>query len=76
MYVGVAAVIFGQGLLFGSLQLLAYGLAVVLVFHLFVVLYEEPTLTSTFGDEYREFRDNVPRWIPRLKPWRKDNWHK
>jgi protein-S-isoprenylcysteine O-methyltransferase Ste14 len=41
-----------------------------------VVLYEEPTLTSTFGDEYREFRDNVPRWIPRLKPWRKDNWHK
>jgi protein-S-isoprenylcysteine O-methyltransferase Ste14 len=76
MYVGVAAVIFGQGLLFGSLQLLAYGLAVVLAFHLFVVLYEEPTLTRTFGDEYREFRDNVPRWIPRLKSWREDSWHK
>jgi protein-S-isoprenylcysteine O-methyltransferase Ste14 len=72
MYVGVAAVIFGQALLFGSLQLLAYGLAVVLGFHLFVVLYEEPKLTCSFGDEYCEFRDNVPRWVPRLKPWYKD----
>jgi protein-S-isoprenylcysteine O-methyltransferase Ste14 len=76
MYVGVAAVIFGQGLLFGSLQLLAYGLAVALVFHLFVVLYEEPKLTRSFGDKYRQFHDNVPRWIPRWKPWREDKWHK
>lgn len=69
MYVGVAAVILGQALLFGSVQLLAYGVVVTLAFHFFVTLYEEPKLTRTFGDEYREFRDNVPRWIPRLRPW-------
>ena len=72
MYVGVAAGIFGQALMFGSIQLMAYGVAVSLCFHLFVVLYEEPKLTRTFGDEYREFCSNVPRWIPCWKPWRND----
>lgn len=69
MYVGVAAVIFGQALLFGSVRLLEYGVIVSVAFHLFVIWYEEPKLTRTFGDEYREFREHVPRWIPRLKPW-------
>ena len=49
--------------------LLAYGLAVWLVVHLFVVGYEEPTLLRAHGDEYAAFRANVPRWIPRLRPW-------
>lgn len=41
-----------------------------LFFHVFVVMYEEPTLKQTFGTEYESFRTNVPRWIPRLTPWR------
>lgn len=69
MYVGVAAVVFGQALWFGNVQLLVYGLIIWLCFHFFVILYEEPKLTSTFGDEYREFKSNVPRWIPRWRPW-------
>ena len=66
MYVGVTAVIFGQGLLFSNVRLLEYGLALWLGAYIFVVFYEEPKLTRRFGDEYREFRNNVPRWIPRL----------
>jgi protein-S-isoprenylcysteine O-methyltransferase Ste14 len=69
MYVAVTALIFGQGFLFGNVRVLEYGLAVWLAFHLFVLLYEEPTLERTFGPEYQEFRSNVPRWIPRLRPW-------
>ena len=72
MYVGVAAVILGQALLFGSVRLLEYGVAVWLGFDVFVRLYEEPKLTRTFGEEYREFRENVPRWIPRWSPWGKN----
>ena len=41
-----------------------------LFFHVFVVMYEEPTLKQTFGTEYESFRTNVPRWIARLTPWR------
>jgi protein-S-isoprenylcysteine O-methyltransferase Ste14 len=70
MYVAVVSLIFGQGLLFGSVGVLEYGMVAWLVMHLFVLLYEEPALRSTFGGEYKEFSANVRRWIPRLKPWR------
>jgi protein-S-isoprenylcysteine O-methyltransferase Ste14 len=73
MYVAVSALIFGQGLSFGSAQVLEYGLAVWLGFHLFVLLYEEPTLRGKFDGEYEEFCANVGRWIPRLTPWRKES---
>jgi protein-S-isoprenylcysteine O-methyltransferase Ste14 len=68
MYVAVALLIFGQGLLFCSIPLLEYGLLVWLAFFAFVVLYEEPALSRKFGREYEEFCRHVPRWIPRLKP--------
>ena len=70
IYVAVAAVVFGQALLFGDRQLFAYGAVVCLVCHLFVVGYEEPTLKKSFGAEYEAFRINVPRWMPRLTEWR------
>ncbi len=69
MYVAVTSLIFGQALLFGNFRVLEYGLVVWLAFHLFVLLYEEPTLRRTFGPEYETFCGNVPRWLPRLKPW-------
>jgi protein-S-isoprenylcysteine O-methyltransferase Ste14 len=66
MYVAVVSAIFGQALLFASLPLAGYGALVWVLFHTFVVLYEEPTLRKTFGAEYESFRANVPRWIPRF----------
>jgi protein-S-isoprenylcysteine O-methyltransferase Ste14 len=70
IYVALVAVILGQAALFGDQRLLAYGVLVWLAFHAFVVGYEEPVLVRTFGTEYEDFRANVPRWIPRLTPWR------
>ena len=69
MYVAVSSIIFGQALLFGNLQVLEYGVAVAVGFHLFVLGYEEPTLRNTFGAEYDEFCANVPRWVPRFGAW-------
>ena len=70
IYVAVAAVIFGQAVLFGDWRLFAYCAVFCLVCHLFVVGYEEPTLKKSFRAEYEAFRINVPRWIPRLTAWR------
>ena len=70
MYVAVIAVILGQALLFGDTRVLAYTLIPWLAAHFFVLVYEEPTLRKTFGAEYETFSANVPRWIPRLTPWR------
>jgi len=69
MYVAVSSLIFGQGLLFGSVQVLKYGVAVFVGFHLFVLLYEEPVLRDKFGPEYDSYCRNVRRWWPRMKAW-------
>ena len=70
MYVGVVSVILGQALLLGNIRVLAYAIFVWLAFHLFVLIYEEPTLRKSFGVEYETFCAHVPRWIPRVSPWR------
>jgi len=69
MYVAVVSLILGQGLVFGDVRVLEYGIAVWTAFHLFVLIYEEPTLRRTFGFEYEAFCTNVRRWIPRMRPW-------
>jgi protein-S-isoprenylcysteine O-methyltransferase Ste14 len=69
MYVAVVSIILGQGLLLGNVTLLEYGGLVWLLFHLFVLVYEEPALRRSFGSEYELFCTEVPRWLPRLAPW-------
>jgi protein-S-isoprenylcysteine O-methyltransferase Ste14 len=70
MYVAVTMLIFGQALLFASAALIAYGISVWFAFLLFVIYYEEPRLLREFPDAYPDYFANVPRWIPRLTPWR------
>jgi protein-S-isoprenylcysteine O-methyltransferase Ste14 len=70
MYLGVMMVLGGEALLFWS-ERLAVELALVAVaVNLFVRFYEEPKLTETFGEEYRNYQRHVGRWIPRLMPWK------
>ncbi|MFI4949872.1 MAG: methyltransferase family protein [Caulobacterales bacterium] len=70
MYVAVVAMILGQAALFADVRLLVYALAVWLGFHAFVLLYEEPALRRAFPNDYAAFTSAVPRWRPRLRPWR------
>lgn len=72
MYVAVVSLILGQGLFFGSVRVLEYGIAVWVGFHLFVLLYEEPILRKSYGLEYKDFCANVRRWIPHLRPQRRN----
>jgi len=72
MYVAVLTIIVGQGLLFGNARVLEYGALVWLVFHFWVLSYEEPVMRRMFAREYAGFCKNVPRWIPRLTAWRGD----
>lgn len=75
MYTGVLVVIAGEALLFRSASLVLYLGVVWLAMHLFVCLYEEPRLTHTYAEEYRLYKDHVPRWILRLRPWSNDQAH-
>ena len=49
--------------------MLVYAAILWLFWHVAVVAYEEPTLASSFGDEFATFKANVPRWLPRLTAW-------
>lgn len=71
MYLGFAAGWIGLWVVFGQASLLAIAVAaaVALGVHLFVVLYEEPTLRRRFGAEYEEYCRNVSRWVPRRRGW-------
>lgn len=66
-YAAVVGMLIAQGLILGSRVILVYALGVALAFHLFVVLYEEPTLRRTFGAEYAAYCRAVPRWLPRFR---------
>jgi protein-S-isoprenylcysteine O-methyltransferase Ste14 len=67
MYVGVLSIVIGHFLWFGTIWLIVYAALVWLGFHLFITLYEEPTLRKKFGASYEEYLRKVPRWIPKFK---------
>jgi protein-S-isoprenylcysteine O-methyltransferase Ste14 len=69
MYLGVALAIVGEGVLFRSFHPVEYAGVMLLIAHIFVLFYEEPTLHRQFGESYDEYRRRVPRWIPRLRPF-------
>jgi protein-S-isoprenylcysteine O-methyltransferase Ste14 len=69
MISGVITVLFGESLLFQSLPLLAWAATFALANLVYIPRWEEPALYARFGEDYRRYSANVPRWIPRLKPW-------
>lgn len=69
MYVAVGGTIVGQALVLARPLLLAYAAVFWVVVAAFVRIYEEPTLSARYGEEYDEYRRAVPAWWPRVRPW-------
>ena len=69
MISGVGAVVAGEAALLGSVPLLGWLAAFAAVNAVYMPLVEEPGLQRRFGADYDRYRANVPRWLPRLRPW-------
>ncbi|RPJ17098.1 MAG: isoprenylcysteine carboxylmethyltransferase family protein [Desulfobacteraceae bacterium] len=67
MYIGILSILLGEALLFALWRLFEYAAIVFSLFYFFVLFYEEPVLKRKFGESYREYCKNVPRWISRGK---------
>ena len=66
MYFSVVTVLAGESLFFASWALVRYLVFCWVVVHLFVLLYEEPTLRGKFDADYEEYCRKVWRWVPRF----------
>jgi len=64
MYVGAGTALTGAALFYQSPALVAFAAGFLVMAHVFVVFYEEPTLERTFGAQYADYRNAVPRWVP------------
>jgi len=64
IYLAALLIVLAQAWLFWSLPLLGYAAAMAVLFHLFVVGYEERTLRRRFGYGYLEYQHAVRRWLP------------
>lgn len=69
MISGVLFLLAAEVVLSGSPSLLTWWLFFALLNAAFIPAFEEPLLLRKFGDEYRAYKDAVPRWIPRRTPW-------
>ncbi|HTL51150.1 MAG TPA: isoprenylcysteine carboxylmethyltransferase family protein [Planctomycetota bacterium] len=69
MITGVWALLLGETLIAASPALAAWFLIFAAANAVVIPLGEEKDLLKRFGDDYRLYRQNVPRWIPRRTPW-------
>ena len=69
MITGVLLMLGAESLFFGSWHLAGWTLVFFAGNAFYFPLVEERTLERRFGDDYRLYKANVPRWIPRWRAW-------
>jgi protein-S-isoprenylcysteine O-methyltransferase Ste14 len=69
MISGVVLILLGEVLMFPARGLVEWALGFLVVNLIYIPLLEEPMLEGRFGDEYRQYKRCVPRWVPRRTAW-------
>jgi protein-S-isoprenylcysteine O-methyltransferase Ste14 len=69
MVLGVLFTVLGESVLFTSIPLVLLFIALWIGNHILFVKGEEPELIERFGESYKLYLKNVPRWFPRRTPW-------
>ena len=64
MYLGGLALLLGFAMILRSPTVVLLAVGFILLCHLFVLVYEEPTLERSFGESYLAYKRSVPRWLP------------
>jgi protein-S-isoprenylcysteine O-methyltransferase Ste14 len=72
MISGVIFILFGEALVLRSPPHAVWAGVFLLLSAVFIPLLEEPMLVAKFGEPYRRYKDHVPRFVPRIRPWSPD----
>jgi protein-S-isoprenylcysteine O-methyltransferase Ste14 len=63
MYLGMAAVLFGESILLGSLIAFAFPIIFIILMEILFIPIEEKNLQKKFGRKYLNYKKTVRRWI-------------
>ena len=69
MISGVLFILLAESLLTGSRRIVIWFIVFLVINLVYIPLLEEPGLVARFGERYRLYKEGVPRWLPRVKPW-------
>ena len=73
MITGVFFILLGETFFFHSFSLLNLALFFFVINTVYFIWKEEPDLYKRFGKDYLHYKKNVPRWIPKLRPYAGNN---
>jgi len=69
MYIRVLFILAGWIIITASPLIFIFTLILWFAFHIRVIASEEPWAEKTFGPEWLNYKNNVNRWLPRLKSY-------
>ena len=70
MLIGVSLVLSAEAILLQSFPILVWMIVFIIINTFYFAYSEEPELEKRFGQSYVNYKRKVPRWIPRLTPYR------
>ena len=68
MIVGVFIALIGESICTESKKIFIWAIIFFIINNIFFFFFEEPNLAKNFGEEYRKYKNEVPRWIPKFNP--------
>jgi protein-S-isoprenylcysteine O-methyltransferase Ste14 len=69
MILGVLTILIGEAIALNSIYVLEWAGAFFVINTVYFLILEEPQLEERFGHDYREYKNNVNRWLPRFTPY-------
>jgi len=73
MIIGALLVLVAEAMLLKSWPIAVWMMVFFSGNSIYFPLIEEKGLENRFADDYREYEAHVPRWIPRIRPWKQAN---
>lgn len=70
MITGILLILLSEYFFLNSVQILSWTVLFFVINNIYFRAFEEKQLEKKFGGQYKNYKKNVPRWIPRFTPWK------
>lgn len=70
MITGVFGILMGETLILHSLNIAIWAGTFLIINTCYFIFFEEPSMEKRFGEDYRKYKRQVSRWVPRVTPYR------